>query len=104
MSPLLALSWPNLPCALKADIGSGKRDIGNPRPLIMTRATACIRPRPLSRVEDSPDDHPRQVRFAYSKFLTNQFQVVGSVAHDVSVTGGFKKDVEALFRALYTWR
>jgi len=45
-----------------------------------------------------------QVRFAYSKSLTNQFQVVGSVAHDVSVTGGFKKDVEALFRALYTWR
>jgi len=45
-----------------------------------------------------------QVRFAYSKSLTNQFQVVGSVAHDVSVTGGFKKDVEVLFRALYTWR
>jgi hypothetical protein len=45
-----------------------------------------------------------QIRFAYSKSLTQQFQVVGSVAHDVSVTGGFRKDVEALFRASYTWR
>jgi hypothetical protein len=45
-----------------------------------------------------------QIRIAYSKSLTQQFQVVGSVAHDVSVTGGFKRDVEALFRVLYTWR
>jgi hypothetical protein len=28
---LLALSWPNLPCALKAAIGIGKQTLSNPR-------------------------------------------------------------------------
>jgi hypothetical protein len=31
MSPLLALSWPNLPCALKTAIGFGKRTLGHHR-------------------------------------------------------------------------
>jgi hypothetical protein len=31
MSLLLALRWHNLPCALKAAIGNGKRTSGNPR-------------------------------------------------------------------------
>ena len=30
-SPLLALNWPHLPCALKAAIGIGKRTSGGPR-------------------------------------------------------------------------
>jgi hypothetical protein len=33
MSPQLALSWPNLPCALKAAIGIGKRTLGDPASL-----------------------------------------------------------------------
>jgi hypothetical protein len=31
--PQLALSWPNLPCALKAAIGIGKRTLGRPSPV-----------------------------------------------------------------------
>src|SRR5215471_15115520 len=31
MSPLLALSWPKVPCALKAAIGIGKRTLVDPR-------------------------------------------------------------------------
>jgi hypothetical protein len=31
MSPLVALSWLNLPCALKPAIGYGKRTLGSPR-------------------------------------------------------------------------
>ena len=43
----------------------------------------------------------QQVRLAYSHFLTSGFQLVGSVGHDVSVAGGFKRDVELLLRAAY---
>jgi hypothetical protein len=43
----------------------------------------------------------QQIRLAYSHLLTGQFQLVGSIGHDVSVTGGFKRDVELLLRATY---
>jgi hypothetical protein len=43
----------------------------------------------------------QQIRLAYSHFLTSQFQLAGSVGHDVSVTGGFRKDVELLLRAAF---
>jgi len=33
MGPLLALSWPNLPCALKAGIGIGNRTLAYPASL-----------------------------------------------------------------------
>jgi hypothetical protein len=58
----------------------------------------------INRINTGIKAESEQVRFAYLKSLTNQFQFVGSVAHDISVTGGFKKTVEALFRVLYTWR
>src|SRR5262249_55330151 len=31
LGPLVALSWPNLPCSPKAALGYGKRTLGNPR-------------------------------------------------------------------------
>ena len=56
--PQLALSWRNLPCALKAAIGIGKRTLGDPASLaraggrskVLLRAKhACDDPRPITR-------------------------------------------------------
>jgi hypothetical protein len=61
--PLLALSWPNLPCALKAAIGYGKRTLGHPAslPRHRGRSKGLLRgPRPThgpsSGVADSLDE------------------------------------------------
>ena len=45
----------------------------------------------------------QQVRFVYSHFLNRQFQVAGSVGHDVSATGGFQRNIELLLRAAYLY-
>ena len=42
----MALSWPNLPCALKAAIGIGKRTLGNPRQRAAPRGGPHQGPRP----------------------------------------------------------
>jgi len=45
---LLALSWPNLPCALKAAIGIGKRTLGRPAQALQSgAATGASRPRQM---------------------------------------------------------
>jgi Putative MetA-pathway of phenol degradation len=41
----------------------------------------------------------QQVRLAYSRFLSERFQLVGSAGHDVSVSGGFPRQVEVVLRA-----
>jgi len=54
---LLALSWPNLPCALKAAIGIGKRTLGRPAQALQSgAATGASRPRPYRASKNLPDD------------------------------------------------
>jgi hypothetical protein len=38
----MALSWPNLPCALRAAIGIGKRTSGNPRQSAAQQGPLCL--------------------------------------------------------------
>src|SRR5262249_43619706 len=50
------LSWPNLPCVLKATIGSGKRTLGALASLRRPGGRSKALSRPLSRVENLPDE------------------------------------------------
>ena len=44
--------------------------------------------------------HFHQVRAAFSKFVTPDIQLTGSVGKDLSVRGGFKQDYVLQFRIL----
>lgn len=45
----------------------------------------------------------QQLRLAYSHFLNRQFQLAGSIGHDVSAVGGFQRNIELLLRAAYLY-
>ncbi|MBS0640504.1 MAG: transporter [Acetobacteraceae bacterium] len=55
--------------------------------------------RHINDVDTGIRTQSQQVRAAYTRTFTSWFQMVGSVGHDVAVSGGFKKEVDVMLRA-----
>jgi len=84
MSPLLALSSLNLPCALKAAIGIGKRTLGHPASLPRHRGGRQGFPQPLPRATRVPTHGPIAACAIASPRPRRRFGRPGSVRYEGS--------------------
>jgi hypothetical protein len=54
----------------------------------------------LDGVQNGLKTQSQQVRLAYSRFLSPSFQLLGSIAHDINVVGGFKQNFGLTIRVV----